>query len=132
MNEAEEAIKDIQEEFKEYGNSIQIETQGQDIPVSDPAYDHTNPANNKGTPTLSPIIYAFISDTSFKDQDTISKVVGKNVVGKRVKDMTFYTDIAFNKVESKIIYESKDYEIVYISEKKIQDTVFLYKIVAVN
>lgn len=132
MSDALEAIEDIKKEFKENGTPFKIKTKGQDIKIGDPNYDSFNPTNNKGVTTLSEDIYGFIKDTSLNDQKSLQDSLGKNIVGKRVKNITFYYPNPFSKEEDKILYKNSDYEILYISTVNIQDTDILYKIVVSN
>lgn len=132
MNESEKAIIDIQKEFKKYGNQIKIKTEGQALVPTDPSYDFTNPENNKAPATLSDTIYAFTKEVSPQAQKQLSESIGKNVTGKRVKQFTFYTDTPFNKVDNQITFKDNEYEIVFIDEKEIQDTIFLYKCIGAS
>lgn len=132
MNDAEEAIVDILKEFKENGSPIIIKTKSQDIQIGDPSYDSLDPRNNKGTPTFSDNIWTFIKDTSLRDQKALQDSMGGNIVGKRVKNFKFYTDIPFNKEDNTIIYKDKEYEIIYISTVNIQQTDILYELVGAN
>lgn len=127
-----DAIAKINKKFPQYANNIQIRGIFQDIQPSDPSFNHTDPSANKGTPALSDIISAFTKDTSLKDQKSLSDSLGRNIVGKRVKDFTFYTDLSFNKVDNQFVYKTDVYEIIYISEVVIQNTTILYKCVGVN
>lgn len=132
MNDAKEAIADIQKEFKENGSPIKIKSQGQEIMIGEPGYDSMYPQNNKGTPIYSDNIWTFIKDTSLSDQKALQDSVGGNIVGKRVKNFKFYTDIPFNKEDNTIIYKDREYEIIYISTVNIQQTDILYELVGAN
>lgn len=132
MSEATDAIALIKAEFPKYGDDIYLKTEGQAILPTDPTYDFSNPANNKGIPVLSDVISAFVKEVSLQAQKELSDALGKNIVGKRVKQFTFYTDIDFDKVNNQIMYKDDEYDIVYINEKTLQNTTFLYKIIGAN
>ncbi len=124
--EALSAIEDIKAGFGEYANSINLRQQTQSLTPADAGYSSSNPALNKGTITDSAVIKAFVDDTPVEEQQH------HNIAGKRVKTFTFYTELSFNKVDSKIMYKSDEYEIKYIGETIIQDTVILYEVIGAN
>ncbi len=124
--EALDAIAEIENEFAEYGNTINLRHKSQDLTPADTGFSTSNAALNKSTSTVSPDISAFIEDTATEEQQQY------NVVGKRVKTFTFYTSTEFNKVDSKIIYKNDEYEIEFIGETVIQNTTILYKVIGAN
>ena len=124
MSEATDAIKTIKDEFPKYANDIYIISKTT-ISQTDPNYDFTNPANNE-TVTKSNKISAFTKDVNENDLKKISDAVGANVVDKKVKKFTFYSDSEIVKTNL-IEYKNKSYEIIYISEIEMQNTRILYK-----
>lgn len=110
MTDAQTAIADIQEALEEYGTNISLKK------VTAGAY---NPLTGDTADTVvSTSMKAFIN-TSISSERL-------KLVGNYDAVFTFYTSEAVDE-SYKISYESKDYQILHISRKVLQNTSMLYE-----
>lgn len=116
--DALEAIKDIKEAIEEYGSSIilRLETQNQ------ATYDPRSP--DTGVTVTDTPMKALISTEASKD---LATSMPKDLIGTYEIAMKLYTTLELTKAY-KIVYDGKEWEVLYPSKRVLQDTTLMYEV----